>query len=414
MILSVLAALACSDDARGQESPPQVSEADILRARGRLAWRRAAWRLRRDEWLRAVDVLEAARRADSAAGVVDFGTLYLLGAAYLRLAPSGVGSSKLDAADIVLHEARRIDPKFPGFAFTDGLRETLLPENPSAAGATHAELAVERFGAFIRDFGRPEDFPFGFELLFLGHYYRARSQARDPGGYDTAVIDLNKARSLADSHGQTPPTEVVSLLAQVYKNLNQGEDAKRVVADALRRNPADAPNYYNFGQLLVSAHDLTGARSWFEAALLRQPGFPEARIALADIARRMNDSGAMRRHLEAARALLEMNAKAGNPIESGFMADVECGFGICWKMIGDQRSEAGDDVGMREAFARATTHFVEARVKQSGCFNAVNYLIQIKARTGAPEEEVEALKKELERLQKPTDRASGTFRSTFC
>jgi tetratricopeptide (TPR) repeat protein len=399
--------------AMGQEQAPRVSDADVHRLRGRLAWRRAAWRLRRDEWQRAQAELELARKADSDAGKLDFTTLYMLGVTYLRLAPMGA-SKQLDDADIALSQARGIDPNFPGLLFADALRETLLPEGSAAQTKERVEIAAAKFDEFVLGFAHPEESPYGAELQFLGYFYRGRSRARLPEALDRAVVDLKEAMSIAEKHDQNSPPEIVSLLAQIYKNLHELDDAKRVVADAVARNPSEATNYYNYGQILLGSQDLTGARSWFEAALLRRPSFPEARLALADVARRMNDPIAMRRHLEAAAALHALNAKAGAPIDLKMQADVECGFGICWKLIGDLREAAGDVAGMRAAFAEAKTRFKSARSMVSECFNAVNYLIQISVRTGAPQSEIDDLKRELEKLQKPADDDVQPFRSTFC
>jgi tetratricopeptide (TPR) repeat protein len=411
--LGLVAAAAFVAVARGQQPAPRLSDADVHRLHGRLAWRRAAWRLRREEWQRAAGELELARKADGDAGKADFSTLYMLGVTYLRLAPIGA-SKQLDDADIALSQARTLDPTFPGLLFTDALRETLLPESSAAQTKARVELAIAKFDEFVLGFAHPEEVQYGQELQFLGHFYRGRSRARLPEGLDRAVVDLKEAMSIADKNGQNAPPEVVSLLAQVYKNLNQVDDAKREVADALARNPAEATNYYNLGQLLLGAQDLTGARSWFEAALLRRTAFPEARLALADVARKMNDPITLRRHLEAAKALQELNAKAGAPIEAKVQADVECGFGICWKLIGDQRADAGDVAGMREAFANAESSFNAALSMEPGCFNAVNYLIQIAARTGAPQSKIDELKRRLEKLQKRGDGDVESYRSTFC
>jgi len=411
--LGLLVALAVGGAARGQENAPRVSDADVHRFRGRLAWQRAAWRLRRDEWERALVELELARKADLDAGKPDYTTLFMLGVTHLRLAPLGP-SKHLDDADIALSQVRATNPKFPGLLFTDALRESLIQENSAEKIKARVELAAAKFDEFILGFAHPEEVPFGAELQFLGHFYRGRSRARLPGELDRAVVDLTQVMSIAEKNRKTAPTEVVSLLAQVYKSLNQVEDAKRVVAEAIARDPAEANNYYNLGQLLLGAQDLTGARAWFEAALLRRTFFPEARLALADVARKVNDPIAMRRHLEAARALHELNAAAGTPIETKVQADVECGFGICWKLIGDQRAAAGDVAGMRDAFAKATSSFRKALSLEPGCFNAVNYLILIEARTGAPQSEIDEDKRILERLQKPSDGEVESFRSTFC
>src|SRR5262245_22577705 len=51
--LGLVVAFVVAAAARGQQQAPRASDADVHRLRGRLAWRRAAWRLRRDEWQRA-------------------------------------------------------------------------------------------------------------------------------------------------------------------------------------------------------------------------------------------------------------------------------------------------------------------------------------------------------------------------
>jgi len=409
----VVAASAFGGGARAQQDAASAADVEIHRVRGRLAWQRAVWRLRPDEWTRPAAELEIAGKADAAAGKREFWTQFMLGTCRLRLATVGA-TRDLDAADIALSIARSMEPKYPGLALADALRETLLPDAPGDPPKVRVEAACAKFDAFFRDFAHPEDTPYATELLFLGRYFRGFSRARLPDRLDDAVEDLKEAAKLADHAGHAPPPDVVSLLAQVYKALNQMADAKRVVAEALQRDPAEATHYYNFGQLLLAEKDLTGARAWFDAALLRRPDAPETHLALADIARKLLDPGAMRRHLEAAAGLYEMRARLQNPVAPRLQADLDCGFGIYWKLVGDKRGESSDDAGMREAFEKAKAHFLAATAIAPGCFNAVAFLIQIESRIGGSETEIDDLKRRLEKLQNPGEGDPELFHSTFC
>src|SRR5207247_8037576 len=116
----------------------------------------------------------------------------------------------------------------------------------------------------------------------------------------------------------------------------------------------------------IKEHDDVGAKRWFEAALARRPSLVEAHLKLALVGRHTADPAAMLPHLEAVKAFYDGRAAAKAPVASSEQADLECGYGLYWKLVGDRRTDDGDDAGAKEAYAQATRHLEEAIAKEKG------------------------------------------------
>ncbi len=408
-ILVVVCALSLpgeSPRAAAQEKATETSASELHRIRGWVAWRRAVWRVQRDGFQRVVTELERSREA--AAGRADVTTLFLLGVSYLRL-------GRLAEADTVLRDARALAPEFAGFLLTDAMRLAASTAETAAAGRTQAEAAVAKYGEYFEKLdGYPKDGSFAAELRFLGLLYRGRTNSRLPGHMDRAVLDLNDAMRIAKENGETSAAEIVSMLAQAHQSLNQVEDAKRLVREAIARDPAESAHYFNLGIILAGAQDDSGARPWFEAAVARRPDFAEAHLKLAYLDSKLNDAASMRPHLEAAAAILESRARGGSASDARAQSDRESGFGTYWMLVGRSRGEAGDERGALAAYSQARSHLREALAKEPGCVKALNLLIQIGSLSNAPESELEDLKRRLQETQEPGDREIDPYRSTFC
>jgi tetratricopeptide (TPR) repeat protein len=407
--LAVLALVLARGTAHGQGAAPAASPAEtaeLHRLRGTIAWRRAVWRAQRDGFQRAVTELERARA--TAEGRSDFTSLYLLGLSYLRL-------GRAADAEPVLRDARAMSPGFAGFVLTDALQLTATKAASTDQARKEVDAALAKYDEYLAKIAAyPKDGPFAAELLFLGYLFRGRTNARISARYDKAVDDLDRALRVAADNGEQPPAEVVSLLAQMHQHLDQIDVAKKLVLAALERDPAEAVHYYNFGAILVGAHDEAGARPWLEAALARRPEFPEAHMRLAYIASKTDDPASMRRHLEAAAAIYAARARAGVQADRQTDADVESGFGQYWMLVAKHRQDAGDEAGTRAAYENAKDHLRQALAKEPGCVGALNVLVQVCALTDAPEAEIDDLKRRLADISKLSDREIDPYHGTFC
>jgi tetratricopeptide (TPR) repeat protein len=408
LALSLAALLVAAPGARAQQNPAETPT-DPSAVRGRIAWIRAAWRVQREDFQRAVTELEAART--HAQDRNDFTTLFLLGTAYVRLGRFADG-------DPLLRDARNAAPDFPGFLLADALR--LITARPESADAAirQANEAIAKLDEFLtRLDSYPKDGAFAAELRYLGHVFRGRTRSRLAGQNDAAVADLVRALEIARENERPPSADVVSLLAQMHLRLNQIIEARRLAMEAVAREPSEAAHYFNLGVILGATHDVTGARRALESALARRPQFPDAHIKLAYFAAQAGELAEMRRHVEAAAAMYEARARAGNPSDANAQADLASALGRYWFDVAAARAEAGDDAGATDAYRAAVRHLRDALAKQPGCVVALTLLIQAEARIGCPADEVEQLKKRLAELSDPARPHDGdvdAFRSTFC
>src|SRR5262249_25646329 len=148
------------------------------------------------------------------------------------------------------------------------------------ASLTKYEEFLAKFAAY------PKDAPLRAEMEFIGRVFRGRALASLSDGADAAIAELTKALDVAKEAGRQPGAEVVSLLVSVHFFLNQNDEAKRLIAESLRKDPADGVHSYNMGSVLLGEKDDAAAAVWFEAALRRRPDFPEAHLMLAYVASR--------------------------------------------------------------------------------------------------------------------------------
>jgi tetratricopeptide (TPR) repeat protein len=200
----------------------------------------------------------------------------------------------------------------------------------------------------------------------------------------------------------------------MHQHLNQIDPAKKLVLEALARDPAEAVHYYNYGVILMGSHDEGAARQWLEAALARRPDFPEARLKLAYVALKTDDPSSMRRQLEAAAVTYDARAHAGTPTDPQIEADLESGFGQYWMLVAKHRQDDGDEAGTRHAHDLAIAHLRTALARVPGCVGALSLLIQLCALTDAPDAEIEDLKRRLADLSKMSEREIDPYHSTFC
>ncbi len=378
---------------------------EAKRIRATLAWRRAVWRVDREDFDRARKQLEGAMDAGANP---DWLLQYTLGLSYLRL-------NRVAEADIYLAKARRLVPSFVGLTFTDAFRLTVVKAKDDADAQEKIRAALDRYREFFEKLGAaPPDTPFKAELSFAGHVYRGLLESRVQDEWDHAVKDLEAAMKLSEDNGWTPAAEVVSLLADVHKSLDQLDAAKNVVKAAMARDPAEASHHYNYGALLVAGREYAAARPWFEAALARRSDLIDAHMKLAFIGMQLHEPASMLPHLEAAKAIQEMRANGGAAPDAQADANADSGFGVYFKLIGDERFNADDEKGALFSYETAARYFREALSKEPGCVQAVNMLIQLSSRIRMPPAELEELKKKLQELTDPKGGGVQPYKSTFC
>jgi tetratricopeptide (TPR) repeat protein len=389
--------------ARGQSSAtPAPGTAEYHRARGWVAWRSAVWKVRREGFEAAVAELERARDLEKER---DFTTLYFLGFSYLRL-------GRLDLADPTLKDAKALAPGFVGFVLTDALRfsaETAKDEDDARQRTSMAAVGLERYLEKLEGYGK--DQPFATELSFLGHFYRGRAYSRLVGKLDHAISDLVLAMKISEDAGYSPAAEVVSLLAQAHQELEQYDEAEKIVQKAITQHPSEAAHYFNLGLILAGQHKESDSKPWFLAAIARQPDFAEAHQKLAYIAFLAGDLTSMRTHLESAAVIFEVHTKAGRPPDAIARADVEAGLGAYWQAVGDRRSDEADEPGAAEAYAEAKRHLLGALAENPNCVVALNRLVQLAIPLRASKEETEEFKRRLREIEQLRGRAR---KSTFC
>jgi len=406
--LAVLGLLVARGTSRAQD-PAAAAAADAVelhRLRGTIAWQRAVWRAQREGFQRAVTELERAR--SGAASRSDFTSLFLLGLSYLRL-------GRAADAEPVLRDARAMSPSFPGFVLTDALQLTAVKAESSDQAKSQADAALAKYDEYLAKIeAYPKDGAFAAELLFLGYLFRGQTNARMSPRYDHAVEDLDRALAVAVDHGEPPPAEVMSLLAQMHQHLNQIDAAKKLVIEALARDPGEAVHYYNYGVILMGSHEEAAARQWLEGAIARRPDFPEARLKLAYVSLKTDDPSGMRRQLESAAVTYEARARAGTPTDKQVEADLESGFGQYWMLVAKHRQDDGDEPGTLRAHQLAMAHLRTALARVPGCVGALSLLIQLCALTDAPDAEIEDLKRRLADLSKMSEREIDPYHSTFC
>jgi tetratricopeptide (TPR) repeat protein len=169
--------------------------------------------------------------------------------------------------------------------------ERALQAEPTHAGARAGALACARLQKRAQAGDSSSIEQASFELL-LG----SGLTALEAGQADAA-------RDLLEQAAQADPLQAASALGALSwlaETSGYPEEAFRLIEEAGESDPQDPWVLYQRGRLLAARDDLEGAQEALVAALDRELDFPDALIALADLARRAGDLRSADLYLERA------------------------------------------------------------------------------------------------------------------
>jgi hypothetical protein len=381
-----------------------VQESKLI---GVVAWRRAVWTSDEAAYRRAATELQRVRDEQ---GDVDFTALFLLGHAYSRLHRKADADLAWGAASKLASTTDRV---FPGLLLAQALYMTVERPGFIAQPATHdSREMLSRFLVEMARYDRSQ--PFAEELQYLGLLERGmRSYAL--AEFDASFVDLERAADLARAAGRTPSPELVQVLVQARKDVQEFGVAAEVAEATLRRYPGEPVNYYVRAIVAAEAKRYDESRRWHERALQLKPDYAEPHAKLAFLAAEAHDLDGMRRHLEIFESLVRAEWTAAPATRTGqAAANLAAGWGAHWRAQGDQRAEAGDLAAARAFWARARDAYLQAYTEEAGCIRAIVSLVQVLALLDAPAEDVDRWTRRAEELREEKPGGPKGYRDTFC
>lgn len=92
-------------------------------------------------------------------------------------------------------------------------------------------------------------------------------------------VDLDQALTMAQRARQKAPTQpdIADTLGWIYIKKNMSQDAVRVFADLVQKDPNNSTFHYHYGMALLQTGDKSSARKEFETALKYNPSVDEKR-----------------------------------------------------------------------------------------------------------------------------------------
>jgi tetratricopeptide (TPR) repeat protein len=407
---SALAAVVALRIADAQDAPPAPAVADTLsadahRVRGILAWRKAVWASDTASYLRAVRELEASRRL--AQGAPDVTAIFVLGFCRAR---TGDPAGALE----MVREGRAAAPGFPAHLLTEAVART--GSGPGWRKQDGTQKAVATLDQYLVEIARyPPKAAFAAELRYLGFLERGlRLLALDE--HDRAIRDLDAARALAASEGRTPSVELVRMLSQCHKSLQQFQLAESFLNESLHRDPGEPSHYHMLALLAADSNRRDDARLWNQRAVLRRLDYLAPRGKLAYLAWEAGDLDGMRRQLEATAYLSRFAADSDVAAskDAGPAANLHAGWGKYWFARGERLVEAGNAEGAARHWERARDEYREALRAQPGCIRTIVGLVEVLSRLRAPPEEIESLRKRLDDMRAKKPNTPEMYTDTFC
>lgn len=389
---------------RAQESPPtqpaDPTEFQRDRIRSILAWKESAWETSPNALDGAIESLERARADDPESN--DPTIEFLLGFCYLKRGRPDLATPLLDAA----HAAA---DKFIGFALVNGISMQLRHED---------KAAVALFEEFL---SRKDEFarvgPIATEFEFLGHVHLGQALV-DSGNAVAGAEELRQALDLSERTRGKASSTCKILLANAHMRADEFGIAEALLREVIERNPWNPEHAYQLGLLCADQEKADEARSWYLAAVERDPGYAPPYIKLAYLANLERDYTASRRYLETYAALLGVDEPGYGTSQQDVdaAADVAAGFGAYWHALANVRYEEHDDRGYREAAGRAIESYRRAIQIRPDCEKAIHRLVQLLYSTegAAAEAECAELRRRLEQQKADQDARGGARRSTFC
>lgn len=409
-VMTAAAALAVSAGgataARAQEKPAPTDRAArdgaVRKFRGVLRWRKAVWTLDAAGFADAAEDLERARTM-LADGSSDFTVVYLLGLCRIAAGDAPKATAWLDAA-------RRMAPDFPGHGYADVLRTS--DETTRAGGATREQRdemlkTLDATLASVETY-KP-DGAFAAELEFLVVVERG-TQAFRNGANERAISDFERAAALARSQGREPPSSVLRSIALCHQNLKQAASARKVIEDAIRRDPGEASHYHVLGQLAADVQDFKASRGHYLRAVERRRDFAPSLEKLAYIAWDAADLRSMLANLDAAQFCYESGQAPSAVTPARMDANLRTARAMYWLRRADRAEESGDTPLSLAHCRSAKSELLAALKSEATCSRALTLLVRVHDRLGEADEAAEVARK----VDELREKLVAVYIDTFC
>jgi len=244
---------------------------------------------KRGEFAVAVD------RLDQAAGMAlnNFRAHYFLGMAL-------IGDRRYSQAVEALEIAIDLDPNHLQVHIGMGNAQLMLGDLPQARASYFLALKLRpEYAAALDGIARLHEAQ-GDDHQARTHYVRAISQNRGFAPAYTHLGDLylrknqfQEAVMLLEEAVSVRPDFAAGLnrLALAYGRLGLHNEAVSAINKAMQLEPNDAGHPAALGQVQLDEGYVTAGEKWFVRALELDPGLPQARTGLAEVARRRGDYG---------------------------------------------------------------------------------------------------------------------------
>lgn len=413
------AALAPAPAARAQEKPQPLAPGEVQKVRGIMEWRRAVWAMDKSGYIRASQDLFVARQLQEQARRPDHTTNFVLALVI------GLGGDS-SAALAFYEPARAIAGGFPGNLLVEEVIHAADLRSDDRAGNLAAAELLDRYFVALASYERTA--PYHAELEFLGFTQRGTRNFRAER-FDRAIADFDRAIEIAKASKRSVAPELTRMLALCHQRVSQGDEAERLIHDALRGDPGEPSHYHVIGQLKADGKFFDQAAVWYERAARRKPDYPEPHVKLAYLAGESAtpDVWRLRSSLERYQILMEVELgrdlsappQAGAVVpdrERSARINILSGNGVYWKARAERAADAGDIATAKKCWGRSVESFRRVLEIEPNCVRAINATIQLLHLLEAPDAdlEVEKLKQHLKDLNDMKPGLGRPYGDTFC
>lgn len=413
------AALSKAPAARAQEKTQPVAPGEVQKVRGIMEWRRAVWAMDKDGYTRASQDLFVARQLQEHAQRPDHTTNFVLA---LAIALRGDSAAALGFYET----AHAAAPAFPGNLLVEEVIHAADLRSDDRAGNLAAAEILDRYFVALASYERTA--PYHAELEFLGYTQRGTRNFRAER-FDKAITDFDRAVEIAKANKRTVAPELTRMLALCHQRVTQGEEAERLIHEALRSDPGEPSHYHVIGQLKADGKFFDQAAVWYERAARRKPDYPEPHVKLAYLAGESAtpDVWRLRSSLERYQILMEVELgrdlsvppPAGAVIadrERSARINILSGNGVYWKARAERAADIGDLATAKRCWGRSVESFRRVLEIEPNCVRAINATIQLLHLLQAPDAdiEVEKLKHHLKDLNDMKPGEGRPYGDTFC
>ena len=182
-----------------------------------------------------------------------------------------IAQQKMPEAEKQLRAALQIDPK----------------SGPALMDLARLQLTTGQKGEAEQSFKRLSSFP-GYESMYALFLW-------DDGRKDEAIREFQKLYQQNPSN-RTARTRLVA----AYWSANRPPDAKRVLQDALKKNPRDNDALLQRGEIYLAEHQFNDAEDDFNRVLKAMPSAPEIHYLLAKLSQARGNLLTYRQELSSA------------------------------------------------------------------------------------------------------------------